>query len=71
MTNDYLVVWEYNAGIIQSRVSTDTPPSSLTENDWVKLAAASAGYSNEEIDTIIEWGYDLFLVCPFPTVFYF
>ena len=70
MTNDYLVVWEDDVGVTQNRVSTDAPPSSLTETDWVKLAAASEGYSNEEIDALIERGYGLFLVCPFPTVFY-
>ena len=70
MNHDYLVVWEDYAGVNQNRVTTDAPPSSLTPDDWVKLAAASQGYNNEEIDALIEWGYGLYLVCPFPTVFY-
>jgi hypothetical protein len=67
--NKYLVVWKDNYGVIQSEVSTDHP-TLLTPEQWVILAAKSEGYSQEDVDTLIEDGYGLFLVCSMPTQFY-
>jgi len=66
-----LVVWQDDGDVIQSKVKEPENPSSLSSNDWVKLAAVAEGCSEEEADFLIESGYVLFLVCPFPSSFYF
>jgi len=67
--NQYLVVWRSEGEVLQSSVKTDADPETLTNNDWVWLAANSEGMP-DEADTILEEGYDLYLVCPFPSAFY-
>ena len=69
--SECLVVWQDEGDVLQSKVTTPEDPTSLSSNEWVRLAAISEGYTEEEIDGLIERGFGLFLVCPFPTVFYF
>lgn len=66
----YLVVWQSDGPVIQSKVMFNGDVTNVTEEYWVKVAAASEGYNLEEIDAIIETGYSLFLVIDYPTHFY-
>ena len=70
-TPDYLVVWQDDGPHIQSKVSVGTcDPQQMTNNDWVKAAALSEGYSFSDADDLIEKGYELLLVCIYPAAFY-
>jgi hypothetical protein len=69
--SDCLVVWQDDGNVIQSKVKEPKNPSSLSSNEWARLAAAAEGYTEEEVDLLIERGFGLFLVCPFPSSFYF
>ena len=66
----YLVVWRDDNELMQSKVNFLGDPETLTNNDWVALAAKSEGYSNVEVKGILERGYDLYLVCNMPAEFY-
>lgn len=73
----YLVVWRGEDEVIQSAVRTADDPNTLSNNDWVKLAILSEYHAldetldeADEADAIIEGGYDVYLVCPFPSAFY-
>jgi hypothetical protein len=65
--SEYLVVWRGEDGVLQSLVKTNADPETLTNDDWVWLAANSEGMSG---DAVLKGGYDLYLVCPFPSAFY-
>lgn len=67
---EYLVVWRHTADVIQSKVDIKDDPHLLSPNQWVTFAAKSEGYSEEDVETILDYGYDLFLVCDMPVQFY-
>lgn len=68
----YLVVWRDDGETLQSEVLllSGTNPRSLSNNDWVEHAALSEGYTSEDVRSMLERGYDLYLVCDFPENFY-
>lgn len=67
----YLVVWRDEGEFTQSQVLMGVvDPHQMTNNEWVYDAAISEGYSEEEAKDLINRGYELILVCDFPSVFY-
>lgn len=68
---EYLVVWADDCGVIQSKVCLGIrDPHQMENNDWIFEAAKSEGYSDKEAQSLVERGYDLYLVSDFPSAFY-
>ena len=64
-SRDFLVVWQWDGPVIQSKVSTYLDPDTLDNKRWVYLAALTEGCDPEEIGS-----WDVFLVIPYPEKFY-
>jgi len=66
-----LVIWR-DAGdeFIQSAIDHPNPINISNPDDWIKLASASEGNSNEVTNEILKQGYDLILVSTYPDQFF-
>ena len=64
---EYFVFWRGDNEVIQSKVTSDT--EKLTPDQWVKLAALSEDYEEDEANAIVDTGFDLYAVIKGPIVF--
>lgn len=72
-SRDFLVIWRGDEDeYLQSKVELPSilDPRKMTNNDWVKYASVSEGYTEAQSEAMLERGYDLIIVCPFPSEFY-
>lgn len=63
--NTYLVVWQVDGPVIQSKVTTHLDPETISEKMWMQLAALTEEYDPDEIKS-----WDLYLVIHYPERFY-
>jgi hypothetical protein len=71
-TQTYLVVWRGTEDqFVQSEVDLGIcDPKQMTNNEWVREASLTEGYSAEDAAELTENGYELILVCPMPEAFF-
>ena len=65
--NAYLVFWENSGGVIQSKIYSDR--EDLSEREWIILAAKGEEYDDDEIQSIMDDGYNLYAVIRGPVQF--
>ena len=62
--NSFIVVWMDEGHVIATAVEipTDKNPEDLSNKDWVSLAADMEGCNADEIEELLDEGFNLFAV---------